>query len=81
MGPVSHSRVWASILSLIRVALRFLQIGSAKDDVPSLGDNTLPVAKAEPLKRFGIMKGRIVAPDDFDTMGRDEIHQQFDLKS
>lgn len=33
-----------------------------------------------PVKRFGIMKGQIAAPDDFDTMGRDEIQRQFSLE-
>ena len=34
-----------------------------------------------PVKRFGVLKGQIAAPDDFDKMGHEQIHRQFGLES
>jgi prevent-host-death family protein len=41
-----------------------------------------PLDKAEaPKSRIGFMKGRITVPDDFDTLGREEIEAMFEGRS
>ena len=32
----------------------------------------------KPIRRMGFMKGQISVPDDFDTMGQDEIIRMFE---
>jgi len=34
----------------------------------------------DPAARVGFLKGRVEVPDDFDTMGRDEISAMFEGK-
>jgi len=44
-----------------------------------------PIARLQPLesradaakRRFGFLKGQIKVPDDFDTMGQDDIERTF----
>jgi len=36
-----------------------------------------PYVPAEPRPRSGFLKGRVVIPDDFDSMGRNEIEALF----
>lgn len=33
---------------------------------------------AKPAQRIGFMRGQITMPDDFDTMGREEIQSMFE---
>jgi len=42
----------------------------------------VPLDQAEaPRSRIGFMKGRLTVPDDFDTMGQDEIEAMFEGRS
>jgi prevent-host-death family protein len=42
----------------------------------------VPLDQAEaPKSRIGFMKGRLTVPDDFDTMGQDEIEAMFEGRS
>jgi prevent-host-death family protein len=38
----------------------------------------IPIVAAKPMRRIGSMKGQIEVPDDFDTMGQDEIIAMFE---
>jgi prevent-host-death family protein len=42
----------------------------------------VPLDQAEaPKSRIGFMKGRLTVPDDFDTMGQEEIEAMFEGRS
>lgn len=50
----------------------------AKAGRPMVKVVPLDAVPAVPHKRFGFMAGQIAMPDDFDTMGADEIERLFE---
>ncbi len=50
----------------------------AKDGKPLVKVVALDEPPKKPMRRLGFMKGQISVPDDFDTMGQDEIVRMFD---
>lgn len=51
----------------------------AKAGKPLVKVVPLNAPEAGQVKRLGFMAGHIAVPDDFDTMGRDQIEQLFDI--
>ena len=50
----------------------------AKAGKPLVKVVPLEEAPKKPIQRMGFMKGQISVPDDFDTMGQDEIIRMFE---
>jgi len=50
----------------------------AKAGKPMVKVSALETPESSKMKRFGFMAGQIKVPDDFDTMGADEIQQMFE---
>lgn len=50
----------------------------AKAGKPLVKVVALDAPPAKPMRRLGFMKGQISVPDDFDTMGQDEIIRLFE---
>jgi len=49
----------------------------AKSGKPIVVVSALNPASHKPSNRLGFMRGQIVVPDDFDSMGQDEIASMF----
>ena len=49
----------------------------AKAGKPMVKVTAIEAAKEKPKKRIGFLKGQISVPDDFDTMGQEEIEAMF----
>lgn len=50
----------------------------AKAGKPMVKVVPLDEAPKKPMRRLGFMKGQISVPDDFDTMGQEEIIRMFE---
>jgi prevent-host-death family protein len=50
----------------------------AKAGKPLVKVVALDAAPAKPIQRLGFLKGQFTIPDDFDTMGQDEIIRMFE---
>jgi prevent-host-death family protein len=49
----------------------------AKAGKPLVKVSAIAAPAAEQTRRFGFLEGQILVPDDFDTMGSEEIEQMF----
>lgn len=49
----------------------------AKAGKPMVKVTAIEEPDASPKSRFGSLKGKIKVPDDFDTMGQEEIERMF----
>lgn len=53
----------------------------AKAGKPMVKVMALNAPESSQMKRFGFLAGQITVPDDFDTMGADEIRAMFEGKA
>jgi prevent-host-death family protein len=63
---------------LIERALRGEPFVIAKAGKPLVKVSALEAPEPAAQRRTGFLDGRIMVPDDFDTMGRDEIGRMFE---
>ena len=68
-GPKTH------LSRLIKQAARGETVIIAKAGKPMV--KLVPVEPASKRSRIGFMRGEFTVPDDFDTMGQDEIERRF----
>jgi prevent-host-death family protein len=50
----------------------------AKAGKPMVKVVPIDAPPVKPMRRLGFMKGQILVPDDFDTMGQEEIIRMFE---
>jgi prevent-host-death family protein len=65
---------------LIEMAARGESFVIAKSGKPMVKVMALEAPEASKMKRFGFMAGQIHVPDDFNTMGANEIQALFEGK-
>ena len=63
---------------LVELAAKGESFVIAKAGRPMVKVMALDAPEASQVKRFGFMAGQISVPDDFDTMGADEILNMFE---
>ncbi|ATW33599.1 type II toxin-antitoxin system Phd/YefM family antitoxin [Candidatus Williamhamiltonella defendens] len=63
---------------LVEMASRGESFVIAKAGKPMVKVIALDTPEPSQMKRFGFMAGQIKAPDDFNTMGADEIQNLFE---
>jgi prevent-host-death family protein len=65
---------------LVEMAARGESFVIAKAGKPMVKVIALDTPESSQMKRFGFMAGQIKVPDDFNTMGADEIQDLFEGK-
>lgn len=63
---------------LIDMAAKGESFVIAKAGKPMVKVYAVDTPEPSPVKRFGFMAGQLTVPDDFDTMGADEIQDLFE---
>lgn len=63
---------------LVERAARGESFVIAKAGKPMVKVSALDAPASSQMKRFGFMAGQIKVPDDFNTMGKDEIQNLFE---
>ena len=66
---------------LVELAAKGESFVIAKAGKPMVKVMALDAPEASQVKRFGFLAGQISVPDDFDTMGADEILSMFEGKA
>jgi antitoxin (DNA-binding transcriptional repressor) of toxin-antitoxin stability system len=66
---------------LIDMAAKGESFVIAKAGKPMVKVSAIDAPEPAQVKRFGFMAGQIKVPDDFDTIGADEIQGQFEGKA
>ena len=79
MQTVTMEEAKAQLPDLIEAASNGRPFRIAQEGKPDLEIivTQVPVART---RQGGFMKGEMLVPDDFDTMGRQEIHQMFGIE-
>lgn len=62
---------------LVEMAARGESFVIAKAGKPMVRVSALDTPESSQIRRFGFMAGQVNVPDDFNTMGADEIEAQF----
>ena len=75
METVNIHQAKTHLSRLVEKAARGEPFIIAKAGKPMVKVVPLEAAEQRPVKRIGFMKGRIKVPDDFDTMGAEEIRR------
>ena len=65
---------------LVEMAAKGESFVIAKAGKPMVKVIALDTPESSQMKRFGFMAGQIKVPDDFNTMGADEIQNLFEAK-
>ena len=65
---------------LVEMAAKGESFVIAKAGKPIVKVIALDTPESSQMKRFGFMAGQIKVPDDFNTMGADEIQNLFEAK-
>jgi prevent-host-death family protein len=66
---------------LVEMAAKGESFVIAKAGKPMVKVTALDTPQSSQMKRFGFMAGQINVPDDFNTMGADEIQELFSGKA
>ena len=78
METVNIHEAKTHLSRLVEKAARGESFVIAKAGKPMVRVTALDTPVGEECQRIGFLKGRIVVPDDFDEMGREQITEMFE---
>ena len=78
MEPINIHAAKTHLSRLVEKAARGEAFIIAKAGKPMVKVVPLEAEQTKPIKRIGFMDGKFNVPDDFDTMGAEEIRRMFE---